>query len=63
MFNETGDGSVQGFEGAAQCALEVGETIEEEDVVTTATKQVLDRITGQRLDSVGVEKARDMRGA
>ena len=41
--------------------MEVGETVEEEDVVTTATKggqhkEVLDRITAQRLDLVGVEK-------
>ena len=41
--------------------MEVGETVEEEvDAVTTASKgrqhkEVLDRLTGLRLDPVGVE--------
>ena len=32
--------------------------VDEEDVVTTATKEVLDRITGQRFNLVKVRKAR-----
>ena len=65
---ETGDGSAHGVEGTAHaprvvCALEVGETVEEEEVGTTTTKggqhkEVLDRIRGQRLDPVGDGKAR-----
>ena len=42
------------------CTLGVGGTVEEQDVVTTASKSgqhrgVFDRITGQLLDLVGVE--------
>ena len=45
------------------CALKIGEIVEEEDAVTTATeggqqKEELESIRGQRLDLVGVEKAR-----
>ena len=68
VSNRNRDGSAQDVECEAHaptvaCAMEVGETVEEEDVVTTATKggqhkEVLDRITAQRLDLVGVEKAR-----
>ena len=46
------------------CTLGVGGTVEEQDVVTTASKGgqhrgVFDRITGQLLDLVGVEIPRE----
>ena len=45
------------------CALEVGQTLEEEELVVSAAKggpyqEIFDRVTGQALDTEGVAKAR-----
>ena len=58
------EGSAPASRISAVCALEVGQTVAEEDVVTIASKgrhhkEVLDSITRQCLDPVGVAQARE----